>query len=82
MKEFLTVLCIIIGLGLVSTGIVYLVEKEREICDTVVVMKDDRMYKCAETHTHDGLIHIVGCDGSRIEVPTVDIRTIERVDSK
>jgi len=82
MKEFLTVLCIIIGLGLVSTGIVYLIEKEREICDTVVVMKDDRMYKCAETHTHDGLTHIYGCDGTRIKVPTVDIRIIEKIEVK
>jgi len=82
MRQFLTVLCIIIGLGLISTGIIYLREKDKEICDTVVVMKDDRMYKCAETYTHDGLTHVVGCDGTIIEVPTIDIRTIENVEIK
>jgi len=82
MRAFLKIFSILMGCFLLSFGIIYLVEKEREVCDTVVVMKDDRMYNCAETNTYDGLTHIVGCDGSIIRVPTVDIRTIEKIDTK
>ena len=82
MREFWKIFTILMGCLVLSFGIIYLVEKDREVCDTVVVMKDDRMYNCAETNTYDGLTHIVGCDGSIIKVPTVDIRTIEKGDIK
>ena len=80
MREFLFILSFMVGIAIVSGGIIYMAEKDKEICDTIVVMKDDRIYKCAEISNHDGLTRIIGCDGNEIQVPTTDIRTIEKTE--
>ena len=82
MKEILNVICIGIGMCLVSMGIIYLVDKDSKVCDTAVIMKDDRIYECAETNTYSGLTRICGCDGNWIEVPTADIRIIQKIEKK
>ena len=78
MREFLTISSIILTIGLMSFGIVYLVERDNKICDTTVKMKDGRTYECAGTQTQDGLTNIKGCDGKYIYVPTNDIKTIKK----
>ena len=78
MREFLTILSIILIIGLMSFGIVYLIDRDSKICDTTVKMKDGSTYECAETHTQDGLTNIKGCDGKYIYVPTNDIKTIKK----
>ena len=78
MREFLTILSIILTIVLMSFGIVYLVERDSKICDITVKMKDGRTYECAGTKTQDGLTNIKGCDGKCIYVPTNDIKTIKK----
>jgi hypothetical protein len=56
--------------------------EEVSICDTEVIMKDGTVYECAETSSFDnGITLITGCDGSKIKIPTIDIKFIKIIDT-
>lgn len=76
------IITILICCFLLSLGIIYLIVKQKKTCDIVVIMKDGRMYKCAETYTFYGLTRIIRCDGSIVEVSTIDIKTIGKIKLK
>jgi hypothetical protein len=74
------IITILVCCFLLSLGVIYFIEKKQKKCNIVVIMKDDRMYMCSETYTFYGLTRVIRCDGSIIDVPTLDIRTIEKIE--
>jgi hypothetical protein len=59
---------------------IYLDLQDMQVCDTVVTMKDGTVYECAETWSSDsGITRIIGCDGTKCQVPTIDVKTIQPI---
>jgi len=72
------VIGVVVMASLMSFGVIYLKERNDSVCDTTVEMKDGTVYECANTMSYEsGITRITGCDGSKVSVPTVDIKTIK-----
>jgi hypothetical protein len=83
MKSFGNVFLVTLAVVLPYGIILYYANEDNKICDTRVKMKDGTTYDCAETRSFDdNLTYITGCDGTKIKVPTVDIKTIEDIKTK
>jgi hypothetical protein len=82
MKEFIKVISIFVIIFGISFTILYFVDKDRKICDERVTMKDGTVHYCAETASYENITVIRGCDGSKIKVPTNDIKIIENIKKK
>lgn len=82
MKVFIKVFTVALIIFGSSFTIIYFDWLGSKICDERVTMKDGRVFNCAETVSNQSLTIIKGCDGSRIGVPTNDIKIIETLKSE
>jgi len=79
-NKLLTIVSLWILAIVFTVGFVCFIDRDRKVCDTVVEMKDGTAYNCAEANSYEsGVTFIRGCDGSRVTVPTADIKTIKPV---
>jgi hypothetical protein len=82
-RDILTVATIVFVIISISVAFITLRINELSICDTEVVMKDGAIYECAERCSYDnGITSITGCDGSKISVPTIDIKFIKDLENE
>lgn len=76
-KLTLVITVVLLSVG-ACLGILFLKERNDSVCDTTVEMKDGTIYECSSTMSFDsGITSIRGCDGSKVSVPTIDIKTIK-----
>lgn len=77
-QTFLKIAIIVVLIFGTSGTIIFFHHQDMQNCDTVVTMKDGTVYECAETWSSDnGMTLIRGCDGTRQQVPTIDVKTIQ-----
>ncbi len=82
MKEFGRILLTMVIFFGIAFGVVYIVHKDSKICDERVTMKDGTIHYCSGTASYENITVIKGCDGSKIKIPTNDIKIIECVKNK
>lgn len=82
MRNFIKVFTVALLIFGSAFTIAYFAERDSKVCDERVTMKDGRVFNCAETVSNESLTIIKGCDGSRMGVPTNDIKIIETLKSE
>ena len=61
-----------------SLGIVFFINKEKNKCDTTVVLDDGTELRCKDTYTaNGGLTNIKTCDDENISIPLNRIKIIK-----
>jgi hypothetical protein len=72
-----------ISLIIFCTGILtFAIYKSESKCDSVVTFVDGTTIQATRVNSFEcGMTHIHACDGSSIEVPTIRIKMVERLDS-
>jgi hypothetical protein len=61
---------------------IYGIHKERTTCDTRVTLTDGTTIEATRINSYSsGMSDIRCCDGSYVDVPTIRIKMVERLDS-
>jgi len=71
---------VLIVIALFAFPMTHIMWKEDHTCDTKVTMKDSTEYQAVRVyHSNDGMTWLKGCSGNEKRFPTVDIKTIEKI---
>ncbi len=63
-------------------AVIYGIHKERTTCDTRVTLTDSTTIEATRVNSYSsGMSDIRCCDGSYVDVPTIRIKMVERLDS-
>jgi hypothetical protein len=82
-KNFSSIILVVVITGLIYGGIMYLVIEDSKVCDEQVTLDDGTLIKSTNVVSRDsGMSTIETCDGERIQVPTIKIKMITRDESK
>jgi hypothetical protein len=77
MKNFEIIILFVVTF-LLSLGILFFSIKEKDKCDTTVVLDDGTELRCKDTYTaNGGLTNIKKCDGEDISLPLSRIKIIK-----
>ena len=76
----ITIFVTIISAAICAT--IYGIHKERTTCDTLVTLTDSTTIEATRVNSYSsGMSDIRCCDGSYVDVPTIRIKMVERLDS-
>ena len=72
-----------IGISIAVFAIIYYaIYQNNKKCDELVTLTDGTTIEATRVNSYEcGMTHIHACDGSSIEVPTIRIKMVERLDS-
>ena len=77
MRRF-EIIILIVTTFVLSLGIVFFINKEKNKCDTTVVLDDGTELRCKDTYTaNGGLTNIKTCDDENISIPLNRIKIIK-----
>ena len=77
MRRFEIILIFVVFFVLLL-GIVFFINKEKNKCDTTVVLDDGTELRCKDTYTaNGGLTNIKTCDDENISIPLNRIKIIK-----
>ena len=66
---------------ILAFGGMFIMIKDEEACNHKVELKDGTIYDAKTTNSYDnGLTYIHLCEGGKLEIPTIDVKFIKRVE--